>query len=90
MGALNTHAESIAWLQLGERAVILLMLASIIGGVTTAILFSQHGFLLAALAAPFGGSMFALLAALYLAARRPVGCKAAPAGAFQADEAVAY
>jgi hypothetical protein len=50
--------------------MIFVGLVAIIGGLATAILMSSHGFLLAVLAAPLGGSFFALLGGLYLAYRR--------------------
>ena len=56
--------------------MIFVGLVAIIGGIATATLMSPHGFLLAVLAAPLGGSLSALLGALYLAYRRSAGRKA--------------
>ena len=53
--------------------VIFYMVASILGGAISAALFGQNGLLAALLAAPFGGSLSALLASSLLVSRRASG-----------------
>lgn len=45
--------------------IIIHMAASIVGGAITVFVVGQLGLLLALLAAPFGGSLFALTSAVY-------------------------
>lgn len=49
--------------------MILLVLSGITGGIVTALVLSQYSLILAATAAPFGGSFFTLAVAVYLVHR---------------------